>query len=172
MTGPETPPPPPGPKAGYPPIGPQPTPGSPQPPTPHPVPPPAPKARRFHLGDILTVTTGGILLSPRLMDGMYDILGWLAGEPVWTHQIPRVVREAQSIVLAQHPDLADVVVPEFAEPREQTVPAWLAEQVERFGEHRDVAPMSPVDHTSVDPLAEFRMSYPDKPVIVVTSDVP
>lgn len=45
--------------------------------------------KTFHLGDILTITTGR-LVSPRHMEGVYDILNWMTGEDLLvTHQIPR-----------------------------------------------------------------------------------
>lgn len=50
--------------------------------------------REFHLGDVLSITTGR-LVSPSVMDGMYAICEHLAGEAVWTHQLPRVADEAK-----------------------------------------------------------------------------
>jgi hypothetical protein len=116
--------------------------------------------RTFHLGDILSVTTGR-LVSPRHVDGLYDLLGFMAGEPVFTHQLGRVSDECTPELLRQHPDLADAPIPEsFPEPRETTVPAWLAAQVERFGDTRQVTPLAAADHTSINPVAEMAMRYP------------
>jgi hypothetical protein len=35
--------------------------------------------RPFHLGDVLTITTGR-LVSPRHMDGVYDVLNFMTGD--------------------------------------------------------------------------------------------
>ncbi len=57
------------------------------------------QTQRFHLGDVLSMTTGK-LLSPSLMDGIYRIAQHLAGEPVWTHQLGRVMNESRPHLLA------------------------------------------------------------------------
>lgn len=129
-------------------------------------------SRAFHLGDILTVTTGGRLVSPRHMKGVYDILNWMTGDDLMTHQLPRACRECEGPLLAQHPDLAGVTVPEVfgdgtRESAELAVGAWLAEQVAVYGETREVEPLNPDDHTRIDPLDEFRIVAPHAEVIVV-----
>lgn len=125
--------------------------------------------RPFHLGDILTVTTGR-LVSPRHMDGVYDILNWMTGESLFTHQLPRACRECQGPLLAQHPDLAAVTPPsEFSEGNsaQEAVARWLAEQVTVYGETREVAPLAAGDHTRIDPVTELRMTMPDAEITAV-----
>lgn len=120
---------------------------------------------RFHLGAILTVTTG-TMLAPDF-NSVHELVEHLAGGPVWTHQIPRVCDEAVGPLLAQHPDLAAVDVPEFAEPYEVTVAAKLAEPAARFGEYRDVTPLDPADHARIDPITELADMAPHLPVVAV-----
>ena len=120
--------------------------------------------RTFHLGDILTVTTER-LVSPRHMDGLYDLLNHMTGDNLFTHQLPRAADECKPALLAQHPDLADIEVPDFRSPDD--VPVWLANQVARFGECRDVVPLAEADHTRIDPVDELRMIRPDLPIIGV-----
>ena len=124
-----------------------------------------PEARDFHLGDILSVTTG-LLVSPRHIEGVYDILNWMTGDNLFTHQLPRAGKECRDPLLRQHPDLADVRVPEEFDGKEH-VDRWLAEQVERYGETRPVAPLAPVDHTRINPIDEMRMIAPHVPIIGV-----
>jgi hypothetical protein len=121
--------------------------------------------RTFDLGDVLSVTTGR-LVSRRGVDAMYDLLGYMTGDTLWTHQLPRAWEECSPALLAQHPDLADVPVPDEFDGEEH-VWRWLAEQVTRYGKSREVRPLDPADHTSIDPLAELRMMRPDLPVIAV-----
>ena len=126
--------------------------------------------RQFHLGDILTVTTG-ILVSPRHVEGIYDVLNWMTGDNLFTHQLPRAMDECQGPLLAQHPDLDAIVVPTFdGESREELgeqVAVWLAEQVAIYGEYRDVAPLAGGEHTVIDPLTELAMNHPHLTVVPV-----
>jgi hypothetical protein len=126
-------------------------------------------SRSFHLGDVLSITTG-LLVSPRGVDALYDVLNFMTSDDLMTHQLPRAIDEASPDMLRQHPDLADVPVPEEFEGREH-VERWLAEQVARFGEYRTLVPLASADHARIDPLTELRMMAPDKPIIVVASDV-
>lgn len=123
------------------------------------------ETRDFHLGDILSITTER-LVSPRNIDGVYDILDWMTGESLFTHQLPRASRECQGPLLAQHPDLAAVEVPEDLGGKED-VDRWLAGQVAVYGETRPVAPLAAADHTRIDPITEMRMMKPDAEIIVV-----
>ena len=120
--------------------------------------------KTFHLGDILSVTTER-LVSPRHIDGVYDILNWMTGDSLFTHQIPRANDECRPHLLAQHPDLADIDIPEFRGAAH--VEQWLAQQVSRFGEYREVAPLADGDHTHINPLDELAMNYPNVKVLGV-----
>ena len=65
------------------------------------------KTKKFHLGDVLSITTGR-LVSPRHMDGVYDILNFMTGDNLFTHQLPRASDECKPHLLAQFPQLAEV----------------------------------------------------------------
>lgn len=129
--------------------------------------------KRFHLGDVLTVTTG-CLVSPRHMGGVYDVLNWMTGDNLFTHQLPRAMDECEPHLKAQHPDLAAIEVPAFdgddRDVLKAQVDAWLAVQVARFGEYRDVAPLGVGEHTVIDPMAELAMNHPHMKVIEVRVD--
>jgi hypothetical protein len=105
------------------------------------------------------------------MDGIYDILNWMTGDNLFTHQLPRAMDECRGPLLAQHPDLAAVEVPEsFSAGREaarEAVAAWLLVQVAVYGETRPVAPLSEADHTRINPLAEIQIVAPGAQVIGV-----
>lgn len=127
--------------------------------------------KTFHLGDLLTITTG-CLVSPRHMDGVYDICNWMTRDSLYTHQLPRAAQECAPELLRQHPDLADVAVPDSFNGKDH-VESWLAEQVTKFGETRDVAPLPAGSHLRVDPIDELHAlmaAKPDGKVVVVKVD--
>ena len=124
-------------------------------------------ARTFHLGDILSITTG-CLVSPRHMDGIYDVLNFMTGDNLFTHQLPRAAGECKDPLLAQHPDLAAIVPPDdFGSDPEAAVKAWLAEQVAIYGETREVSPLAAGEHTHIDPITEIREMAPHAQIIAV-----
>jgi hypothetical protein len=123
------------------------------------------KTRAFHLGDILSITTGR-LVSPRHIDGVYDILNFMTGDNLFTHQLPRASRECEGPLLAQHPDLRNVAVPEDFGGKDG-VDRWLAGQVAMYGETREVTPLGSSDHTRIDPFTEMRAVNPDAKIIAV-----
>lgn len=129
--------------------------------------------REFAIDDILSVLTD-VLVSKRHVDGLYDLLGFMAGEPVWTHQLPRVSREAQPSLREQFPDLAAIEIPDWSDiPKDQikdTVFAWVDQQIAEHGPTRAVRPLAPEDHTSIDPITEFRMKNPNAQIIVIDSE--
>jgi hypothetical protein len=126
------------------------------------------ETRRFHLGDILSVTSGRFL-SPDGIDGVYRILNWMTGESLFTHQLPRASRECEARLLAQHPDLAKIRIPEDLSG-EGPCKAWLAGQVAQYGEYLEVAPLAPDDHTRIDPATEIGMVAPQANVIELRDD--
>lgn len=123
----------------------------------------------FPLGTVLTVTTGRLLCE---MDDLYRILEFMAGEPVWTHQLPRVSDEVKPVILALYPQLEEVEVPEKfeGETKDELMDAvmeWLDEQAETRGSAFQLAPLDIMDHTSIDPISEIRLMRPDVPVIAI-----
>ncbi len=118
--------------------------------------------RAFHIGDILSVTTG-IFVSPDGIGGLYDILNYMTGDDLYTHQLPRASQQCRPALLAQHPQLtgADMrgITPDNHRER-------LAEAVEKYGEMLPIRPLDTNDYTPIDPLTELA-SMTDKPIIVV-----
>lgn len=123
--------------------------------------------RSFHLGDVLSITTGK-LVSPRHVDGIYDILNWMTQDNLFTHQLPRASRECEPWLLRQHPELRGVEAPEFRDKAH--VFSWLDEQVALFGETLEIEPIPADDHTAKDPIAELQEIAAGRPIVVVNSE--
>ena len=121
------------------------------------------ETKRFHIGDILSMITGR-LVSLDHMNGLHIFAEWLAGEPVWTHQLPRVMDEAGPHLREWFPDLAAADVPEDLKSVE-AVAAWLATLGEQW---RDVPHLPAADHAQINPILELQhMIGADKVVPVV-----
>lgn len=129
-----------------------------------------PPTKQFHIGDILSVTTGR-LVSPDHMSGLQALLEWMAGEPIWTHQLGRVAVEATPTLRAAFPDLAAIEPTDEQMASKTTVEAWLADIVAKHGTHRDVPRIPQGQHVAVDPISELvDMVGADRVIPVVVSE--
>ena len=121
--------------------------------------------REFDLGDVLSITTDR-LVSPRHMDGIYDIINWMTGDSLFTHQLPRAADACKEPLLAQHPELRRVVVPDEFDG-EEAVLAWLETTKANYGPTRYVEPIENWD--SQNPIEELcDMVGADKVYVVPT----
>ena len=120
-------------------------------------------AKSFHLGDVLSITTG-LLVSPRHMEGIYDILNFMTGDDLYTHQLPRATGECRPILLRQHPQLAEVAVPTLTP---ETWEGWLLEKEACFGSFLDVLPLAAGEYLAIDPIKELEAMVGEEKVIVV-----
>lgn len=97
------------------------------------------EGKGFPLADILSVTTGR-LLSHRHMDGIYDILGYMTGDTLFTHQLPRANDACKPVLLQQHPQLEGVTPPDGLDAPD--LMAWLANAEREYGETLPVHPVA------------------------------
>lgn len=61
--------------------------------------------KHFHISDVLTITTGR-LVSTRHMEGVYEILNYMTGDNLFTHQLPRAGKECAPVLCALYPELS------------------------------------------------------------------
>jgi len=112
--------------------------------------------REFDLGAILTVTTGRYLLDD--VGDLYDILNFMTGDNLFTHQLVRAGDECRRPLLFQHPELAAVEVPTFygeTSAVRDGYSQWLDEQRAIYGASLAVWPLEG-GHVVIDPLTEFQ----------------
>ena len=69
------------------------------------------QTKMFTLGDVLSVTTGR-LVSPRQIEGIYDILNWMTSDSLSTHQLGRASDECKPYLLEQFPHLSRITLSE------------------------------------------------------------
>ncbi|HFC10802.1 MAG TPA: hypothetical protein ENJ75_01210 [Candidatus Kaiserbacteria bacterium] len=107
----------------------------------------------FHIGDVLSVTTGYIV-SSRQLDGISDIVKFMTGDnSLCRHQVPRASEECKPYLLEQYPQLRGVDASGVTSENWQK---WIDEQVARFGEKLSVRPIPEERHKFRNPLDELQ----------------
>jgi hypothetical protein len=126
--------------------------------------------RFFDLGDVLSISTG-CLCSQRHIAGVYDILDYMTGESLMTHQLPRAAVACAPAIIAQHPGLASVTVPEWdrAGDVKAQVHAWVERMKIEHGDQLPIAPLSEWHH--INPLQEL-VELTERPDRIVVVEVP
>lgn len=122
-----------------------------------------PQYKEFHIGDVLTITTGR-LISQRGMDGVYDILNFLTGDDLFTHQLPRVSQECLPLLLEQFPQLADFNADGITKENWRM---YLDSAVEKYGEMLNVKRIPGDAHERRDPVQELSEMIGKEKVVVV-----
>ena len=120
--------------------------------------------KEFPTATVLTIVTGRLLCK---MDAVYEILNWMTGENLFTHQLPRVGEEAKPVILAMHPHLKSAV-DEADQVTGENYRAWLTTWEERFGPSIAVPKLNIAQHERIDPLSELAEKIPPERIIGVT----
>ena len=121
------------------------------------------ETKTFPTADVLSAVTG-VLVSK--IDGVYEVLSWMSGEPIWTHQLPRVSREAQTAVIAMHPTIQKAV-DEAEQVNGDTWQNWLSVWLDRYGPEIAVPRLSEDQHERIDPLSELAEKMPPDRIVVI-----
>lgn len=118
----------------------------------------------FPTEDVLSTITGHLMGK---IDGVYLVLNWMTGESVYTHQLPRISREAQPVILKLHPQLADAI-----REAEQVTPTnwqeWRDKWIARYGTTLAVPKLDENTHERIDPLSELAEMVPPGRIVVVS----
>lgn len=125
-------------------------------------------SKKFHISDVLTITSGK-LISLEHIGGVYKILGYMTDSEPYTHQLPRLMMECEPELRRQHPELSAVEVPDDLDSYD-AIGEFLVPLYREFGAYVEVQPLSPEDHTSIDPISELKMLRPDAEIIVIGED--
>lgn len=121
------------------------------------------ETKAFPTADVLSTITGRLMGD---IGGVYRVLEYMTGHPVYTHQIPRISREAESVVIALHPKLAQACK-EAEQVTRDNYKEWLATWLDRYGPEIAVPRMSREQHEDINPLTELAEKvHPDRIVVV------
>lgn len=116
-------------------------------------------SRRFHVGDILSITTGK-LTSPRGMDGIYDILGYMTDDSPFTTQLSRFAEECKPYLERQLGDAIKLEVPETVKDS-LSLYKWLHTVTESMDGNAflKVGKVSEKDHANMDVMTELELDH-------------
>lgn len=118
-------------------------------------------SRRFHIGDILSITTGR-LASPRGMDGIYDILDYMTDDSSFTTQLGRFAEECKPYLDQQ---LGEAIKPYCEVPEtikdNFSLYKWLHSVTERMNgdPFLKVGKITEDDHAVMDPMSELELDH-------------
>jgi hypothetical protein len=111
--------------------------------------------KSFHLGDLLSASTGA-LVSPRHMEGIYDLFGWiLQDNSISTIGLVMVADTMEAEVKRQFPVLADVTAPDFEQlfavsdavsdqEKEAVISQWVHHVAANFFDGKDTFLVTPL----------------------------
>ena len=136
----------------------------------------------FHISDLLSVTTQRHV-SINGIKVIYAILSYLTNDTVYTHQIPRAMRETEAVLKEQFPELfSDHPKMEAAlaeldeslagiadEARKQVCLNWVEDVRKSFGlpEYVMIAsPMAADHHERIDPVEELEQMTGKKSIVI------
>lgn len=121
------------------------------------------ETKEFATRDVLSTVTGMLMGD---IGGVYQVLNWMTGESVFTHQIPRISREAIPVVLAAHPTLQQAI-DEATQVTPENFASWRDTWEDRYGPTISVPKFNADSHESIDPMSELAEKiHPDKIVSV------
>jgi hypothetical protein len=122
--------------------------------------------KEFPTEDILSTITGVLVSDTNGIGGVYAVLNWMTGESVYTHQLPRIGREARPVVLALHPSL-DAACEEAKQVTRENWREWRDTWIARYGATLAVPKFNADQHERIDALSELAGKvHPDKIVVV------
>jgi hypothetical protein len=97
---------------------------------------------------------------------VYEILNFMTGDDLMTHQLPRAAEACEGPLKEQFPKLAEIVVPDKfpANDPKTAVQEYLDEKIAVYGNSFEVTPMEGFEHKN--PISELA-EMTDKPIIAV-----
>lgn len=121
--------------------------------------------KSFPISAVLSVVTGRLMGD---IGEVYEVLNFMTGESLFTHQLPRVSREAAPVIIARHPSL-QAAVDEAEQVTPENYREWLTRWRDRYGEAMAVPLLTIAEHQRIDPLSELSEKIHPSKIIVAVS---
>lgn len=128
-----------------------------------------PETKSIPIGDILSILTDR-LVSHDHMGGVYNILDWMTGESLFTHQLTRAAEVCKPALTTIFPDLAKIEYPESLGQNEIAIFDWVDRMGEEHGEWFEVPRLSEGFWTHIDPLTELIDALGEDNVVLLATD--
>lgn len=128
------------------------------------------KTKLFPIDAVMSTLTG-VLVSENGIGGVYEVLNWMTGESVYTHQIPRISHEARPVMIALYPDM-QAAIEEAAHVNGQNWRQWLATWTDRYGAEIAVPVMNIAEHERIDPMSELAEKVSPDRIITIRGEKP
>ncbi len=120
----------------------------------------------FDLGTILSVTTPILLTN---IENLYEILNYMTGDNLFTHQLPRAANEMCPVILEQYPQLKDV---DTTGVNRENWKEFLDEMIVKYGSHLPISPCGLFSHKKIDPQEEMisMLNGDESKLLLITPD--
>lgn len=125
----------------------------------------ASETRAFPTCDVISSVTG-YMVTERGISAVYEVLNWMTGESLFTHQLPRVGKEAWEVFVKLHPDAA-CLKDEAENVNHENWHGWADRWIARYGATLTVPKMTADDHERIDPLSELAEKIDPSRIVVV-----
>lgn len=109
------------------------------------------ETKEFKTRDVMSTITGRLMGD---IGGVYEVLNWMTGESVYTHQLSRISMEAVPVILAAHPHL-EPAIGEAENVNRENFAEWRDRWEERYGVTIAVPKFTIDTHERIDPLSEL-----------------
>jgi hypothetical protein len=119
------------------------------------------ETREFTTGAVISAATGKMCCD---LDELYDILGWLVGESLMTHQLPGAATAVEGDLKRQHPWIAEL---DTDSVNRENVRAWYDGVVVVHGSRTTVARVEDPEWIRGNALQDLQDIAGGKPVLVV-----
>lgn len=113
--------------------------------------------------DVLGVVTGRLLGD---IGGIYEVLNYMTGESLFTHQLPRIADEARPVILAKYPMLQQAI-DEAEQVTTKNWSEWRDRWLGRYGPVMAIPKLTTDEHERIDPLSEAAEYFPPDRIITV-----
>ncbi len=105
--------------------------------------------RHFTLAQILNVIDGHLFSK---IDDVYELLDFMTGDSLMTHQLPRASDEVKPYILNRHPQLRDMIVPEVTPANYKKV---LSDLEAVYGNDFGLYPIADGEYAPQEPIQEI-----------------
>lgn len=122
------------------------------------------ETKEFPTPVVMSIVTGRLVAQP--FSDVHECLEWAAGEPVWTHQLPRVSKELAPAIVGLLPSLNEAVA-EAEQIDSTNWQHWRDVWIDRYGPLIAVPRLDHAQHERIDPLSEAaELIHPSKIIAV------